>query len=82
MLLSLLSDHLTQMQSKERKSAWEKRSVPIQYLRSDEMLTGLMSVALFHVIFVTRYEIKSLSPQKKTNCPVRCYTVLVARALL
>ncbi len=82
MLLSLLSDHLTQMQSKERKSAWEKRSVPIQYLRSDEMLTGLMSVALFHVIFVTRYEIKSLSPQKKKNCPVRCYTVLVARALL
>ncbi len=46
------------------------------------MLTGLMSVSLFHVIFVTRYEIKSLSPQKKTNCPVRCYTVLVARALL
>ncbi len=42
------------------------------------MLTGLMSVPLFHVIFVTRYEIKSLSPQKKTNCPVRCYTVLVA----
>ncbi len=46
------------------------------------MLTGLMSVPLFHVIFVTRYEIKSLSPQKKTNCPVRCYTVLVGRALL
>ncbi len=27
------------------------------------MLTGLMSVSLFHVIFVARYEIKSLSPQ-------------------
>ncbi len=45
------------------------------------MLTGFMSVSLFHVIFVTRYEIKSLSPQKKTNCPVRCYSVLVARTL-
>ncbi len=31
------------------------------------MLTGLMSVPLFHVIFVTRYEIKSLSPQKKNE---------------
>ncbi len=46
------------------------------------MLTGLMSVSLFHVIFITRYEIKSLSPRKKTNCPVRGYTVLVACALL
>ncbi len=26
---------------------------------------------IIHVIFVTRCEIKSLSPQKKTNCPVR-----------
>ncbi len=26
------------------------------------MLTGLMSAALFHVIFVTRYGIKCLSP--------------------
>ncbi len=29
------------------------------------MLTGFMSVSLFHVIFITGYEIKSLSPQKK-----------------
>ncbi len=64
MLLSLRSDHRTPRQSKERKSAWEKRAVPIQYLRSDEILTGLMSVALFHVIFVTRYEIKSLTSEK------------------
>ncbi len=28
------------------------------------MLTGLMSVSLFHVIFVTRYEIKSLTSEK------------------
>ncbi len=49
--LLTLSDHLTQMQSKERKSAWEKRAVPIQYLRSDEMLTGLISVALFYRYF-------------------------------
>ncbi len=66
-LLSLLSDYLTPRQSKEKKSAWEKGSVPIQYLRSDEMLTGLMSVSLFHVILITRYEIKSLSPQKKNE---------------
>ncbi len=50
-LLSLLSDHLTQMQSKERKSAWEKHAVPIQYLRSDEVLTGLMSVSLLYRYF-------------------------------
>ncbi len=42
-----------------------KERVPEKYLRSDEMLTALMSVSLFHVIFITRYEIKSLSPQKK-----------------
>ncbi len=41
-----------------------KERVPEKYLRSDEMLTGLMSVS-FHVIFITRYEIKSLSSQKK-----------------
>ncbi len=68
-LFTLLSDHLTPRHSMERKSVWEKHAVPIQ--RSDEMLTGLMSVSLFHVIFITRCEIKSLSPQKKTNCPVR-----------
>ncbi len=33
------------------KSAWEKRAVPIHYLRSDEMLTGLMSVSLFYRYF-------------------------------
>ncbi len=45
----------------------------------------LSTVALFQwhysiVIFITCYEIKSLSPQKKNelSCPVRCYTVLVA----
>ncbi len=27
------------------KSAWEKHAVLIQYLRSDEMLTGLISVS-------------------------------------
>ncbi len=63
-LLSLLSDHLTQMQSKERKSVWEKRAVQIQYLRSDEMLTGLMSVALFYCYFRNLWNKKSLTSEK------------------
>ncbi len=68
-LLSLLSDHLTSMQSKERKSAWEKRAVPIQYLRSDEMLTGLMSVALFYRYFRNLWNKKYLPSEKnKLSC--------------
>ncbi len=43
--LTILSDAV------QVKSAWEKRAVPIQYLRSDEMLTGLMSVSLFYRYF-------------------------------
>ncbi len=77
------SDHLTPRQFKLRKSAWEKGSVPIQYLRSDEMLTGFMSVSLFHVIFVTCYEIKSLSPQKKLtilSCQMCSAHFSIARA--
>ncbi len=83
-LLSLLSDHLTQMQSKERKSSWEKRAVPIQYMRSDEMLTGLMSVALFYRYFRNLLWNKKVSHLRKNklSCPVRCYIVLVAHALL
>ncbi len=63
-LLSFLSDHLTPRQSKERKSAWEKGSVPTQYLRSDEMLTGLMSVALFYRYFRNLWNKKSLTSEK------------------
>ncbi len=62
-------------------SECEKRSVPIQYLRSDEMLTGLMSVALFYRYFRNTLWNISLSPQKKlTTCAVGCYTVLVAHS--
>ncbi len=44
-LLTLLSNAV------KVKSAWEKRAVLIQYLRSDEMLTGFMSVSLFYHYF-------------------------------
>ncbi len=49
--------------SNNKKEFLRKCAVPIQYLRSDEMLTGLMSVSLFYRYFHNFH--KGLSPQKK-----------------
>ncbi len=64
------------------KSAWEKRAVPIQYLRSDEMLTGLMSVSLFYRYFRNLLLNKKSLTSEKTNYPVLSDIILVARTLL
>ncbi len=54
-------------------------------MRSDQMLTGLMSVrltglvSLFYRYFCNLW--KKKSHLRKTNCPVRCYTVFIARTL-
>ncbi len=49
----------------------KKSAVPIQYLRSDEMLTCLMSVSLFYRYFRNLLWNKKSLTSEKTNYPVR-----------
>ncbi len=58
-----------------------KGSVPIQYLRSDEMLTGLMSVALFYCYFRNLLWNKSLTSEKNELFCQKLYCAGGARSL-
>ncbi len=72
--------HFCQMQF---KCAWEKCAVLIQYLRSDEMLTGLMSVLLFYRYFHNLFWNKKSLTSGITNYHVLSDVILlVARTLL